>query len=52
MCDCWLSDCAWDRLLNGDYKWETKEELHEMFKDYELYKYVKDGEDGGEDTER
>jgi hypothetical protein len=31
---CWLSDCAYDRYLEKDYKWETKEELEEMFKDF------------------
>ena len=34
ICDCWPENCAYDRFLNGDYKWETKEELEEMFKDY------------------
>jgi hypothetical protein len=32
ICDCWVSDCAYLRYLNGDYKWETREELEEMFK--------------------
>ena len=36
ICDCWISDCAYLRYLNGDYKWETKEELEEMFKDLSL----------------
>jgi hypothetical protein len=27
ICDCWSSDCAWDRYLKKDYKWEGKEEL-------------------------
>ena len=34
ICDCWISDCAYDRYLKKDYKWETKEELEEMFKDF------------------
>ena len=34
ICDCWPEKCAYDRFLNEDYKWETKEELEEMFKDY------------------
>ena len=33
ICDYWLSDCAYTRYLNKDYKWETKEQLEEMFKD-------------------
>ena len=33
ICDCWISDCAYKRYLNQDYKWETKEELEDMFKD-------------------
>jgi hypothetical protein len=32
ICDCWVSDCAYIRYLKGDYKWETREELEEMFK--------------------
>ena len=32
ICDCWPSDCAYDRMLNKDYKWESKEELDKMFK--------------------
>jgi aspartyl/asparaginyl beta-hydroxylase (cupin superfamily) len=32
ICDCWRSDCAYIRYLKKDYKWETKEELEEMFK--------------------
>jgi hypothetical protein len=31
ICDCWSSDCAWKRLLNEDYKYESKEELIKMF---------------------
>jgi hypothetical protein len=34
VCDCWISDCAYQRYLKGDYKYESKEELEEMFKDY------------------
>jgi hypothetical protein len=33
VCDCSPSDCAYKRLLEKDYKWETKEQLEEMFKD-------------------
>lgn len=33
ICDCWISECAYDRMLNKDYKYESKEELEEMFKD-------------------
>lgn len=35
ICDCWPENCAYTRYLQEDYKWETKEELEEMFKDYE-----------------
>lgn len=31
VCDCWPSDCAYKRMLNEDYKWETKEQLEKMF---------------------
>jgi hypothetical protein len=33
VCDCWPSECAWQRYLKEDYRWETKEELEEMFKE-------------------
>jgi hypothetical protein len=32
VCDCWLSDCAYQRYMNKNYKYETQEELEEMFK--------------------
>lgn len=35
ICDCWISECAYVRYLNKDYKWETEEELKEMFERYE-----------------
>jgi hypothetical protein len=31
ICDCWPSDCAYQRYINADYKWESKEELDKMF---------------------
>lgn len=34
ICDCWITDCAYARYLNKDYKWETAEELEAMFKDF------------------
>lgn len=34
ICDCWITDCAYQRLQNEDWKWETKEELEDMFKDW------------------
>jgi hypothetical protein len=34
ICDCWISDCAWIRYLKKDYKYESEEELKELFKDY------------------
>ena len=33
ICDCWPSECAYNRMLNDDYTYESKEELGEMFKD-------------------
>lgn len=33
ICDCWASECAWQRYLKEDYRYETKEELEELFKD-------------------
>lgn len=33
ICDCWPSECAYMRMLNKDYKYESKEELEDMFKD-------------------
>jgi hypothetical protein len=35
ICDCWPSNCAYKRYINGDYKYESKEELEKMFKDYD-----------------
>ena len=32
ICDCWISNCAYLRYLKGDYEFETKEELEQMFK--------------------
>ena len=32
VCDCWSSDCAYQRYLNEDYKYESKKELKKMFK--------------------
>lgn len=35
ICDCWPSDCAWNRLvIYQDYKWESKEQLLKMFQDW------------------
>jgi hypothetical protein len=34
ICDCWGSDCAWERLKREDYKWESREELLKMFQDF------------------
>jgi len=33
ICDCWSDTCAYERMLNKDYTYESKEELEEMFKD-------------------
>lgn len=34
ICDCWLKDCAWDRLWAGDFGYESFEELLVLFKDH------------------
>lgn len=34
ICDCWISECGYARLLNNDYRYENLDELLEMFKDY------------------
>lgn len=34
ICDCWASDCGWERLIKNDEKYESLEELREMFKDF------------------
>lgn len=39
VCDCWLTECAFDRWLNCDYKWETEVELNGMFKNYKKEDY-------------
>jgi hypothetical protein len=31
ICDCWIEDCAYNRYLNKDYKYETEEQLKQMF---------------------
>jgi hypothetical protein len=31
VCDCWVSNCAWDRLFAGDFRHESFEELMKMF---------------------
>ena len=38
VCDCWPLNCAFARHINKDYKYETKEELEQMFPDSEKYK--------------
>jgi hypothetical protein len=40
ICDCWISDCAYQRYLNRDYKYESKEQLEHMFKDYITQGYI------------
>jgi hypothetical protein len=34
VCDCCISECAWERYLNRDYTYESKEELEKLFKNY------------------
>lgn len=31
ICDCWPSECAWERYKNKDYTYETEDELNKMF---------------------
>jgi hypothetical protein len=31
ICDCWIGQCAWERLLKADYTYESYRELLEMF---------------------
>ena len=31
ICDCWMSDCAYQRWKKRDWKWESQRELNEMF---------------------
>ena len=42
VCDCWPSDCAWERMHNKDWKYESREELLEMFKDFLDKNYSKE----------
>lgn len=41
ICDCWMSECAYMRMINKDYRWESKEELEEMFTEEQLEYYKK-----------
>lgn len=34
ICDCWSTNCAWKRLVNNDYKYESREDLLKIFKDF------------------
>lgn len=34
VCDTSLEYCGYDRMINKDYRYESKEELKEMFKEY------------------
>jgi len=34
ICDCYYEDCAWDRLIDEDYKWEDKKQLEKMFAEH------------------
>lgn len=31
ICDCWMDSCAYQRYLNEDYTYETKQQLGDMF---------------------
>jgi hypothetical protein len=37
-CDCWPDSCGYLRYMNQDYKWETREQLQEMFKNEKMTK--------------
>ncbi len=41
ICDCWSQDCAWQRLIDKDYKYESKEQLDEMFKEFKTKELMK-----------
>jgi len=41
ICDCWISDCAYQRYLNKDYTYETEDELEQMFKNFDPTKNEK-----------
>ena len=32
ICDCWIDSCGFKRLVHNDYKYESHDELIEMFK--------------------
>lgn len=34
ICDCWASECAFKRMIKGDERYESLEELKSMFKDF------------------
>jgi len=36
-----MSECAYMRMINKDYRWESKEELEEMFTEEQLEYYKK-----------
>ena len=31
ICDCTIDNCAWNRYINEDFRYENKEELEKMF---------------------
>lgn len=34
ICDCFPEHCAWKRFLNEDYRWENKDQLLLIFKNW------------------
>jgi hypothetical protein len=34
ICDCWISECAKRRLINEDYRYESKKELIELLAEF------------------
>jgi hypothetical protein len=41
-CDCLASECEWKRLRDNNWKYESREELSEMFKDFLEKNYSKE----------
>ena len=41
ICDCWLFNCAYQRLLKGDFRYEKLDELLKMFEKYLTEEQIK-----------
>jgi hypothetical protein len=33
ICDCWISECAFQRWMKRDWRWESQRELNQMFQE-------------------